>query len=394
MKTIRAALLLLVISGVSYGATCSALVLNPISGQLDCVGSSSASSLAFSAITSGTNTGAAMVVGSGASLTFSGSGTINASTINGATVGTATATSGNLLIGSGSAWVTQAMSGDATITSAGVVALNYTALNLLYDQTGVATTRTAGAKLTVPPSATTAGLNCGAASAPSSPAASDIWCTTSSIFTVYDGSLARGMISNTAGQDLRALSTGVARITTTTGAFTSAELSGDVSTSGSNAVTIAANAVTSAKMAVVNTRRTCTMVVGSDNGAALADADIGPQSNQCFIPFAATVVEVDIQADAGTTSVIPRLRHCSAYTSNICSTWSTADFLSGALAAHTGGFPSCAKTTAVAGLDGGTTCAGTLQNTAIAIGDWVELKSGTATGGTKRLTVSVIYLVN
>jgi hypothetical protein len=40
---------------------------------------------AFSALTGGTNTGAAMVVGTGASLTVSGSGTINATTLGGAT---------------------------------------------------------------------------------------------------------------------------------------------------------------------------------------------------------------------------------------------------------------------------------------------------------------------
>ncbi len=49
----------------------------------DCDTSSGAP--AFSAITSGTNTGAAMVVGTGASLTFSGSGIINASSLGGAT---------------------------------------------------------------------------------------------------------------------------------------------------------------------------------------------------------------------------------------------------------------------------------------------------------------------
>lgn len=160
-------------------------------------------------------------------------------------------------------------------------------------------------------------------------------------------------------------------------------------------VDIASNAVTSAKQAVVNTRRVCSMVVGSDNAAAvLADADIGPQGNQCFIPFAATVVEIDVQADSGTPNVIPRLRHCSVYTAAVCSTWTTADFVSGALAAATGGFPACSKTTGVTGLDGGTTCSGTLQNTAIAIGDWIELKSGTAGGAAKRLSIDVIYLVN
>lgn len=116
-------------------------------------------SAAFSAITSGTNTGAAMVVGSGASLTFSGSGTINASTINGATVGTATATSGNLLIGSGTAWVTKAVSGAITLDLNGVATLNATQFNALYCQlTGctmsgpfIAGTSATAAGLVLPP---------------------------------------------------------------------------------------------------------------------------------------------------------------------------------------------------------------------------------------------------
>src|SRR6185369_1985993 len=43
--------------------------------------------------------------------------------INTVALGTTTATAGNLLIGSGSAWVTNAMTGDITITSAGVTAI-------------------------------------------------------------------------------------------------------------------------------------------------------------------------------------------------------------------------------------------------------------------------------
>ena len=60
----------------------------------------SAGSIAFSGITSGTNTQAAMIVGTGGALTFSGSGTINASTLNGNTfanpgsIGSGTAGSG------------------------------------------------------------------------------------------------------------------------------------------------------------------------------------------------------------------------------------------------------------------------------------------------------------
>lgn len=80
----------------------------------------------FDTLLSGTNTGATMTVGTGASLTFSGSGIVNSSRINGATLGTTTATAGNVLIGSGSAWVSVALSGDITVTSAGVTAIGAT----------------------------------------------------------------------------------------------------------------------------------------------------------------------------------------------------------------------------------------------------------------------------
>ncbi len=54
-------------------------------------------------------------------VTLSNAGAATVAKINGVTLGTTTATSGNLLIGSGSAWVTNAMSGDCTISSAGAI---------------------------------------------------------------------------------------------------------------------------------------------------------------------------------------------------------------------------------------------------------------------------------
>ena len=48
------------------------------------------------------------------------------SKINGAVLGTTTATSGNLLIGNGSQWATQGLSGDATISATGVLSLKNT----------------------------------------------------------------------------------------------------------------------------------------------------------------------------------------------------------------------------------------------------------------------------
>lgn len=147
---------------------------------------------------------------------------------------------------------------------------------------------------------------------------------------------------------------------------------------------IASNAVTSAKLAVVNTRKTCTMVIGADNGSALADADIGPQGRQCFIPAASTVVEVTVAADGGTPNVIPRR--------NVAGTG--ANLVSSALATAAAGALACSKTTAVTGIDGATTCSATLQNTALAAGSWLEIISGTAGGTAKRMSVAVTYTVD
>lgn len=53
--------------------------------------------------------------------TLSSAGAVAVTKINGATLGTATAISGNVLIGSGTAWVTQSISGDATLAANGAL---------------------------------------------------------------------------------------------------------------------------------------------------------------------------------------------------------------------------------------------------------------------------------
>src|SRR4051794_15935738 len=64
--------------------------------------------------------------------------------------------------------------------------------------------------------------------------------------------------------------------------------------------------------------RTCGMVFGTDNGSALADADLGPQGQQCKIPVAGTIAEIDVNADAGVPSVIVRKKHCASFSGNVC----------------------------------------------------------------------------
>ena len=45
-----------------------------------------------------------------------------------------------------------------------------------------------------------------------------------------------------------------------------------------------------------NRTRSCHIVIGADNKAALADADIAPQRARCFIDVAATVIQVQVEA--------------------------------------------------------------------------------------------------
>lgn len=143
-----------------------------------------------------------------------------------------------------------------------------------------------------------------------------------------------------------------------------------------------------------STRRVCPMVIGADNGAALADADIGPQKKQCQIPYAATIVEIDVSADGGTPNVIPAVRHCTVAPCVTGANETVTNIVSSALATAASGGSSCSKTGATAGFDTFTTCSATLQNTSIAAGDYIELVSGTAGGTAKRMSIMVHFTVN
>ncbi len=144
--------------------------------------------------------------------------------------------------------------------------------------------------------------------------------------------------------------------------------------------------------AALGVTRVCSMLIGSDNGAVtLVDADLGPQSQQCKIPVAATVLEINVNADAGTPSVIVGKQHCAGFTAGVCTAWTNTNLLSGALAAKASNFDACSNTAGTVGIDGGSTCSATLQNTALAAGDWIRLTSGTAGGTAKRVSVEVVY---
>ena len=134
----------------------------------------------------------------------------------------------------------------------------------------------------------------------------------------------------------------------------------------------------------VNIPRVCDVAVGDTSGGVITDAQLGPQKRLCYIPAAATIVEMDVAADAGTPNVIVAVDHAG----------SKRNIVSGALATASSGAIACSKTTSTTGIDGVTTCTGTLQNTSVAAGDYLEMVSGTAGGTAKLMTIHVIYTVN
>lgn len=144
------------------------------------------------------------------------------------------------------------------------------------------------------------------------------------------------------------------------------------------------NAVTSAKMAVVNTYRQCDIPVGDTSGSAIASGQMGPQSRICFIPAAATIVEMDVNADAGTPNVIVGRNRAGSIV-NVVST---------ALATAASGGIACSNTGGTTGLNGATTCSATLQNTGLNAGDYLELVSGTPGGTAKFFVAHITYTVN
>lgn len=133
------------------------------------------------------------------------------------------------------------------------------------------------------------------------------------------------------------------------------------------------------------TTRSLGIPVGSDNAAAvIADADLGPQKDLIEFPYAATITQISVSADAGTPNVIVG-RNCGG---------TRANFLSSALATAANGGRACSKTGATKGYDLATTCSATLQNTAMNPGCTVELVSGTAGGTAKRMSITVHFTVS
>lgn len=177
--------------------------------------------------------------------------------------------------------------------------------------------------------------------------------------------------------------TGVAAIAAT-GTSTDTTCGNQVITAISGVAIPTCTTVTAARMDATVNRRVCDIAVGDTSGSAITNAQLGPQKRICYIPAAATVVEMDVAADGGTPNVIVA-KNSAGTPSNI---------VSAALATAASGGIACSNTGGTTGIDGVTTCSATLQNTSLAAGDYLELISGTAGGTAKLMTIHIIYTIN
>ena len=138
--------------------------------------------------------------------------------------------------------------------------------------------------------------------------------------------------------------------------------------------------------ATVTLNGACNFGFGADNaGAVLVDGDIGPQGKICQLANNATLIEIGVTADAGTPAVIvQRFRPSGA---------STVDLTSSQLATGSSGAFACSRATSSTSIDGTATCSGTLQNTALLKGDWIQTKTNSSGAGgvAKRITVAVTW---
>jgi hypothetical protein len=171
-------------------------------------------------------------------------------------------------------------------------------------------------------------------------------------------------------------------------AMTAAELSGDVTTSGSNATTIAANAVTAAKSAVVLTRRQCIIENDTQSATVLTDAQI---TGRCDVPAASHVYEVAVFASSGTpTLTLERWRPVGG---------GVADILSATLPTAAAGAYACAKTTTAATCDSGTTSSASVTlaggaTIALNAKDVIRVKAATAGGVATWHHVVISYTID
>lgn len=134
------------------------------------------------------------------------------------------------------------------------------------------------------------------------------------------------------------------------------------------------------------TQVVCQMNYGNQNsGTPLITGDIQPQGSQCNIPQSGTMSSVVVMVDSGASTVELGYRHSGSTTA-----------LTGVLTPTTVGgitYPVvCANVAGTAQvIEGVSVTCGTLSNTALTAGDYIETIGGTADGTSEAMSIAVIF---
>jgi hypothetical protein len=160
---------------------------------------------------------------------------------------------------------------------------------------------------------------------------------------------------------------------------------------------LASGAVTAAKMAVANTRRTCIIDNDSQSSTPLIAAQF---SGRCVIPYAATIVEIDVIGGTGTvggSAGSPTITGTGSvqlgkYTPN--GGTSAAGLLSGLLA--TSGGKACALSSTSTTCIGGLTSSGTvtISTTAVSAGDVLYVSAASPDSVQTWYSIAIVFTVN
>jgi hypothetical protein len=142
---------------------------------------------------------------------------------------------------------------------------------------------------------------------------------------------------------------------------------------------VAGNLYVTGSIVASTTTTRCWVVIGTGVLGVLQNADIADLVPTMLVP-AGTVAEIMVRSDAGTPNVIVTRDHLGT----------ESDVLSAALPTGSAGARACSRVVAGVGFDGATTCTNTLQNTTLVNGDYLYLKSGTAGGTAKWLSVCAV----